>query len=36
MNDPMLKTIAAMADEMRSLRRDIHRHPELGYREERN
>lgn len=35
MNEPMLKTITAMADEMRALRRDIHRHPELGYREER-
>ena len=35
MNDPMLKTIAAMADEMRAVRHDIHRHPELGYREER-
>jgi amidohydrolase len=35
MNEPMLETIAAFADEMRKLRHDLHRHPELAYREER-
>jgi amidohydrolase len=35
MNEPMLKEIAAIADEMRTVRHDIHRHPELAYREER-
>lgn len=35
MNEPMLKSIAAIADEMRAVRHDIHRHPELAYREER-
>ena len=35
MQDSMRETIAALAGEMRTLRRDIHRHPELAYREQR-
>jgi amidohydrolase len=35
MNDPMLKSITAMANDMRAVRHDIHRHPELAYREDR-
>ena len=31
----MLAAMAAWADEMRTLRQDIHRHPELGYKEKR-
>lgn len=35
MTEPMLETIAAFAAELRALRHDIHRHPELAYREVR-
>lgn len=31
----MIATIKTFAEEMRAVRRDIHRHPELAYREER-
>jgi len=31
----MLAAMAAWADEMRALRHDIHRHPELGFKEQR-
>ena len=31
----MLETMTRLADELRSLRHDIHRHPELAYEEKR-
>ena len=30
---PILQTLTAQADEFVSIRRDIHRHPELGFQE---
>jgi hippurate hydrolase len=35
MNAPVLQALQAQADEFVALRRDIHRHPELGLQEER-
>ncbi|MFO1425735.1 MAG: M20 aminoacylase family protein [Steroidobacteraceae bacterium] len=35
MSEPLLSRIAGLADEMRAVRRDIHRHPELAYQEQR-
>jgi len=35
MDNSMLATMEAWADEMRAIRHDIHRHPELGFKERR-
>jgi amidohydrolase len=35
MEGPMLETITKLADELRAVRHDLHRHPELGFREVR-
>jgi amidohydrolase len=35
MNGAMLETMLVLAAEMRAIRRDIHRHPELGFNERR-